>query len=167
MMYKLKTKGKKLLKTIHLAAASCWVGGSIALGLPYFLKTTIDSREAVYGINILMHHIDVYLVIIPGAIGCFITGLIYSSYTEWGFFKYRWITIKWIITVSAITFGTFYLGPWIQKMIVLSSNQETFESYQYTSTQIKHFISGSVQAISLLFAVWLSVYKPWKKSVSK
>lgn len=162
-MRKLGPRGTKILKSLHLITSSCWVGGSLSLGFIYFLKQGLPSREAVYGINLTMHHLDVWVVIIPGAIGCLITGLAYSIMTNWGFFRYRWLTVKWIITVTAILFGTFYLGPWIQKMIALSSSTETYMSEEYMRTQMLHFIFGSIQAASLLFAVVVSVYKPWKK----
>jgi uncharacterized membrane protein len=162
-MYKLGSNGTKVLKTLHLIAASCWVGGSLTLGLIYFLKQGLDIPEAVYGINLTMHHIDVLIVIIPGAMGCLLTGLIYSIFTNWGFFRHHWITVKWVITVTAILFGTFYLGPWIQDMIRMSSAGDVSANQEYLNVQKLHFIYGSIQAVSLLFAVYLSVYKPWKR----
>lgn len=161
-MYKLSTNGQKALKTIHLITASCWVGGSLTLGLIYFLKRGIESPEAVYGINKAMHHIDVTIVIIPGAIGCLITGLFYSLFTKWGFFQHQWITIKWFVTISAILFGTFYLGPWIGDMIRLSAEGDVSASSEYLKIQRLHFIFGNIQALSLIILVYLSVYKPWK-----
>lgn len=159
---KLSKRGNKILKTLHLMTASCWLGGSIALGLAYPLKNTLNSQDAIYGINLAMHHIDVWLVIIPGAIGCFMTGLIYSIYTNWGFFKFHWITVKWTITVTAILLGTFYLGPWIQDMISLSAPEVSLGK-KYEKIQNIHFIFATIQTVFLLFVVYLSVFKPWKQ----
>ena len=60
------------------------------------------------------------MVVILGAFGCLITGLIYSSFSNWGFFKHTWLILKWIITVAAILFGTFFLGPWETTMMEIS-----------------------------------------------
>lgn len=37
-----------------------------------------------------------YAIVIPGAILAVATGIIYGIFTKWGFFKHRWITVKWI-----------------------------------------------------------------------
>jgi hypothetical protein len=34
---------------------------------------------------------------IPGAIGSLLSGLVYSLFTYWGWFKHRWITVNWCI----------------------------------------------------------------------
>ncbi|ADD67655.1 conserved hypothetical protein [Denitrovibrio acetiphilus DSM 12809] len=160
-MYKISAKGTKILKTFHLISASCWIGGSVALGLIYFLKQGLTSQEAVYGINLTMHHLDVLVVIIPGAMGCLLTGLLYSLLTNWGFIKHKWIVVKWVITVSAILFGTFYLGPWIQKMILISRDSVVTGNEEYIKIQLLHFVFGAAQSAALIFAVVISVYKPW------
>lgn len=59
-------------------------------------------------------------IIIPAALGSLITGLIISWFTNWGFFKFNWVTVKWIVTVSSILFDTFWLGPWLNGMAAIS-----------------------------------------------
>lgn len=43
--------------------------------------------------------LDDYMVIV-GANGCLLTGLVYSIFTNFGFVKFRWVTIKWLLTLS-------------------------------------------------------------------
>ena len=38
--------------------------------------------------------------LIPGGIGIIVTAILYGTITKWGFFKQRWITVKWILTVT-------------------------------------------------------------------
>ena len=81
-MPKLKKKGLKWLKGFHLIAVACWVGGGVALILLYFLKDGFADSGVLYGINQSIHHVDMAVVVIPGAFGCLLTGLIYSSFSN-------------------------------------------------------------------------------------
>ncbi|MEE4167227.1 MAG: DUF2269 family protein [Desulfocapsaceae bacterium] len=164
-MYKIKAGGLRWLKGFHLVAVSCWVGGGIALLLMYFLKIDISNGDVLYGVNRSIHHVDMAVVVIPGAFGCLLTGLIYSGLSNWGFFKQKWLIFKWIITVSAILFGTFYLGPWETKMMEISGelgiaalNDESYLYYQKMN-----LFFGSGQVLLLIVTVFVSVFKPWRK----
>jgi uncharacterized membrane protein len=117
---KLKVKGLKWLKGFHLIAVSCWVGGGVALILLYFLKNGVSDGNVLYGINQSIHHVDMAVVVIPGAFGCLVTGVLYSSFSNWGFFKHTWMIFKWTVTIVAILFGTFFLGPWETAMMGIS-----------------------------------------------
>ena len=124
-----------------------------------------DRGGTLHGIDVSMKFIDDF-IIIPGAFGSLITGLIYALFTNWGFFKYRWITVKWIINVGGILFGTFYLGPWLNSMPLISAKLGlealSDPAYLYNKTMNSWF--GPVQVATLIFAAFISVLKPWKKA---
>lgn len=161
-MARLNAKGLRWLKALHLVAVSCWVGGAIALGLLYFLKSGVDGGGVLYGINRSIHHVDMYVVVIPGAFGCLVTGLAYSSFSRWGFFRHGWLTCKWILTVAAILFGTFFLGPWEETMMELSGTLGISAPGDpaYLHNQRMHAIFGTVQTLVLISMVFISVFKP-------
>jgi uncharacterized membrane protein len=81
-MPKLKANGLKWLKGFHLIAVSCWIGGGIALIMLYFLKKGVADGNVLYGINQSLHHVDMGVVVYPGAFGCLITGLIFPSFSN-------------------------------------------------------------------------------------
>ena len=168
-MLKLKAKGLKWLKGFHLIAVSCWVGGVVALMLLYFLKDGVTDGGVLYGINQSIHHVDMVVVVIPGAFGCLITGLIYSLFSNWGFFKHNWMIFKWIVTISAILFGTFFLGPWETKMLEISGKMGmsslTEETYLYNEKM--NLIFGGVQSFLLIVTIFISIFKPWKTKKQK
>jgi len=118
----------------------------------------------LYGINISMKFIDDF-IIIPGAIGCLITGHIYSIYTNWGWFKHRWITVKWIIAIGAIIYGTFCIGPWLNSLPPIAKmeglNALTNQTYIHNKTMLYYY--GTFQTLGLIFALFISILKPWKK----
>jgi len=164
-MAKLKARGLKWLKGFHLIAVSSWVGGAVSLLLLYFLKDGIEDGGVLYGINQSIHHVDMAVVVVPGAFGCLITGLIYSSFSNWGFFKHNWMIFKWVMTIAAILFGTVYLGPWETTMMEISGELGVAalddEAYRYNEKM--NLIFGSLQCLLLMVTIFISIFKPWKK----
>ena len=163
-MPKLKSKGLKWLKGFHLIAVASWVGGGIALILLYFLKDGVTDSGVLYGINQSIHHVDMAVVVIPGAFGCLLTGLIYSSFSNWGFFKHNWLIFKWIVTVTAILFGTFFLGPWETAMMEISGKIgiSSLSDPAYLYNQKMNLVFGAIQVLVLIITVFISIFKPWK-----
>jgi hypothetical protein len=162
-MRTLSPAGQRWLKCFHVFFTSVWTGAALSLlTINLFLHAT-DGME-LYGINVSMKFIDDF-VIIPAAVGCFLTGLLYSLYTHWGWFKHRWITVKWIITSFGILSGTFLLGPLLNSLAPLSkaAGLEVLRNQQYLYTKYILYGFGSFQAATLIFAVFISILKPWKK----
>jgi len=164
-MFKLGTRGTKWLKGCHLLAVCCWIGGAISLLLLYFLKNDIADGGVLYGINRSIHHVDMAVVVIPGAFGCLLTGVAYSVLTSYGFFRYGWMICKWIVTVSAILFGTFYLGPWETAMMEVSGRLgiAALEDPVYRYNQMMNLVFGTLQVLILVTTVFISIFKPWKR----
>jgi len=152
-----------------MITVSCWIGGAVALVLLYFLKDGVTDGGVLHGINQSIHHVDMAVVVIPGAIGCLITGLLYSSLSNWGFFKHKWMIFKWIVTIVAILFGTFFLGPWETTMMNISgrSGMASLTDPEYLYNQNMNLIFGGIQCLVLMITVFISIFKPWKKRKSK
>jgi uncharacterized membrane protein len=164
-MKKMGKKGLRWLKGFHMITVSCWIGGAVALILLYLLKDNVSDGGVLYGINQSIHHVDMVVVVIPGAFGCLITGLIYSIFSNWGFFKHNWMIFKWVVTVTAILFGTFYLGPWETRMMEISGNlgMSALDAPSYLYNQKMNLIFGTLQCLILMITVFISIFKPWKK----
>jgi flagellar biosynthesis protein FliQ len=168
-MPKLGARGLRWLKGLHFIAVSCWIGGAVALLLLYFLKQGVSDAGVLYGINQSIHHVDMVVVVIPGAFGCLITGLIYSIFSNWGFFKHNWLIFKWIVTIIAILFGTFWLGPWETNMMEISGRLgvSALSDQAYLYNQRMNIIFGGLQCLVLMITVFISIFKPWKKKKIK
>lgn len=163
-MKKLSISGLRWLKCIHLVSVCLWVGGGLALTL---LTNVLSARSGgeLLGATSGMKLID-DLIIVPGALGCLFTGIVYAVWTKWGWFKHRWVIIKWVVTVTGILFGTFALGPWINTLPPLAEAHglDALSMPEWEHAMISNRIGGAVQVATLLFAVFISVLKPWKKT---
>jgi hypothetical protein len=161
-MIKLGAKAQRGLKCFHVVFACMWVGGATSLTLMNFFLHP-ESGPHLHGILTAMNFIDDF-IIIPGAMGLLLTGLIYSVFTRWGWFKHTWITVKWVINVYGVIFGTFWLGPWLNSLAPMASKQgmDCLANPVYIHNVLMLKTLGTLQAATIIFAVIISVIKPWK-----
>ena len=163
-MIKLSVKERACLKIFHLLSVAAWLGGQMTLILIQSTKSQLAVPGDQYAIITSLKEID-DVIIVGGAMGCLITGFIFFLMTPWGFFKFRWVSIKWISTVSLILFGIFFLGPWMNEMAYLSgveyANVMFNENYLYAEKM--SMIFGNIQFIIGVLLTIISVLKPWGK----
>ena len=158
-------KGMKTLKTIHLLLIMMWTIGVVMMAILYWQPSS-NSLQFLYNQQTAML-ID-YSLVIPGAICTVITGILYGLKTNWGFFKYRWLTVKWIVGISVILIGTFGLHPIATEIIANLSPIASTDTHLPTDlfgaklTVIK--IMALVQGLVLIWLVYVSVFKPWKST---
>lgn len=140
-----------------------WVGAAICLSVKQFFVNPTNGGE-LYGILTTMDFIDIY-IIIPGAFGVLLTAVIYSTWTNWGLFKHNWIIVKWVICIYGIIFGTYPLSPWMTEMVHISKDAGlgALSNPTFLHNQKMLHIFGTFQAMTLLFAVFITCLKPWKR----
>ena len=164
---KLKPQGVKILKMFHIFFAFCWIVGGLALCLLVFIVQP-GSGDELYMRSRILQIIDDYFIIY-GAMGAFATGLAYSIWTNWGFFKHPWIVVKWVMIVLQMVFGTFVLGPCVNDNVVIADRLRDaaltdpvfLENIRMTQ------VWGTLQTSLLLVVIVISVQKPWKKKKSR
>ncbi|MCU0821858.1 MAG: hypothetical protein MUC95_05210 [Spirochaetes bacterium] len=161
-MKQISPAGQKWLKSFHLLFTCLWTGGAASLTLMFFFIKADDGMQ-LYGITQSMKFIDDF-IIIPGALGCLLTGILYSSFTKWGWFRHNWITVKWCITVYGVVFGTFCLGPWMNSLppIAKAEGMAALSNAVYTHNLEMLYCFGTFQACTLVFALFVSSLKPWR-----
>jgi hypothetical protein len=162
-MPKLKGKAQKWLKGFHILFACLWVGGALGANLMLIGLKASDGGQLL-GINQAINFVDIW-IIIPGNVGVILTGLIYSAFTNWGWFKHRWVTVKWIIALYGMVFGIIWLGPWAASLEQMSRLQglDALADPRYSRNLNLLYGWGGFQAATLVFATFISTLKPWKK----
>ncbi|MBO4984913.1 MAG: hypothetical protein J6C87_04635 [Bacteroides sp.] len=164
-MKTLNTTGLKVLKVIHLVCAVMWMGGAIGMMVLLFHMPEENASE-MYATSMALKLIDDYPIIL-GANGCLLTGLLYGIFTKWGFFRHRWLILKWIFTLFMILSGTFIMGPCVNGNAAHATDLAFYLSpesdFWPNLTTILHW--GLLQNILLLITIIVSVFKPWKKKL--
>jgi hypothetical protein len=160
-MIKLSSTGRACLKGLHIVCTCAWVGAGVCMFLLNFVARPNNSHD-LYVVMAALRLIDDW-AIIPAAVGSLLTGLLLSWLTPWGFFKWRWVTVKWLLTVAMTVFGMAYLSPWLHQMADISAadpggalQNETFLANRWLLS-----LSAGPMFLSMFFLVFLSVIKPW------
>lgn len=162
-MKKFGVSGSRWLKIVHLVVMILMLGGIIStLALRWGLDLT-SYDEVYHSYRVLLRISD--NVIRWGAQGLLVTGLVYGIWTNWGWFKYKWITVKWIIFMGQTIFGIFFIDRWmVENMSLLESEGRLALSNPiFLNNHWSIQIGATVQTALILFLVWVSVVKPWKK----
>ena len=167
-MKMLSPKGMKTLKVFHLLFIMMWTIGVLTIALLYW-RPSVVSLDFLYNQQTALF-ID-YALVIPGAMLAVVTGVIYGLKTKWGFFKYRWLTVKWIVGVAIILIGTFGLHPLsidiIEQASATANECIAFPSDFFGTKLMVVNWMALIQGVGLLFLIWVSVFKPWNKKISK
>lgn len=160
-MKKLSPQGISTLKIFHLIAVAAWLGGQICLILLSAMRTTMVDIADQYAIILATEAID-EIVIVGGSMATLLTGLFYSLFTNWGFFRHRWLTIKWMLTLTMIVFGIVCLGPWASEMadITTAKRALAFADPDFLSAEQKSMLFGNIQFCLAIFLIIISVKKP-------
>lgn len=155
---------QRVLKIFHLLAVSFWIGGGLSESMLFYASTTAESGGELFGILRGSRFISVYVVVYLGAFGSFFTGLAYSLCTNRGFFRHKWIIIKWASTVYLMICGTFLLSPWSTEMLetAQSLGLGAIEDPAYIEARSKLLWLLTVHMSVMIILTIISVYKPWE-----
>ena len=160
-MKKLSATGRAWLKGFHIVCTCAWVGAGVCMFLLNFVARPDNSHD-LYVVMAALKLIDDW-VIIPAAVGSLLTGLLISWLTPWGFFKWRWVSVKWALTMTMTLFGIFYLSPWLHEMAAIADvdpagalQNEIFRTDRWLLS-----LSGGPMFLAMFFLVFVSVIKPW------
>jgi uncharacterized membrane protein len=165
-MGKLNNNVYKVVKFIHIISASVWIGTAITV---FYMLKIVLNKDNVLPILKAVQNID-FFVIIPSNLITFITGLIFSIGTDWGFFKHRWIILKYVINLLPIIGGAMIFGHPIFSMIGIAEEKgvDALTSPEFILSNKFMTIAFIIMIVLLFFAVYLSIYKPkLKKELKK
>ncbi|MBN2497678.1 MAG: DUF2269 family protein [Deltaproteobacteria bacterium] len=153
-------RAQRWLKTFHVLLATMWLGGGLCLVLLDRTRCAASAGELI-GHCRAMVIIDDW-IIVPGAIGLLLTGLLYSIWTRWGWFKHFWIAVKWIIMFTGVLVGTFVLGPWLTELYDLARQKglAALSDPDFLELQTRNGLIAIAQVSTIVLALLLSTLKP-------
>ena len=162
-MKTIRGTGLKWLKTFHMFFACLWGGGAMGLVILQ-LAIRPQTGDALHMRDLCIKTIDDY-IIVSGAFGCMATGILFAVFTSWGFFKYRWVIIKWVVNIGFIIAGYVYFIPWLDHAEVLSNRMRltALQDAEYLHTKTLNLEMAVFQVLVLFVLIFVSVFKPWMK----
>lgn len=161
----ISNNAQKILKVLHLLAVSYWIGGALAVITLLFVSDTAESSGELTGLLRSSRFISVFVIVYFGALGSFFTGVAYSLCTSRGFFRHRWVILKWLITILCMIMGTYFLSPWNERMMELAHNfgLDAIDMEEYILLRARHIVIQLFEMLLFITAIALSVFKPWEK----
>lgn len=157
------TNARNWLFTFHILFVAIWIGAALSANLLLLYNDQMSNAEALSTLHILIKKLDV--LIVPSGIGVLITSLLISTLTKWGFFKFNWMIILWIVLLSQLIFGIVVLGPLTENTLALAESEglAALQNLAYTRDSALLFVAGTVQVLVLAAAIWVIKFKPWGK----
>jgi hypothetical protein len=162
MKYKIGPTGMKWLKTAHLVLVVFFLGGilsSLALNWSIDLRNYEQTRTTYEGLGIISDQIIRY-----GAVGTLILAFVYGFFTTWGFFKHRWLTVKWVLFIAQTFIGILIVDRRIVANVVLleTENAAALSNPVFLSNHVfrQYFVIGQIAVMLIIIAI--SVFKPWR-----
>jgi len=167
-MKRLSVKQKNWLVSVHVIMGATWFGTAICMIVISLMNVSNDNGDVLYALNSTLKTLD-DIIIIPTATASLVTGALLSWLTIWGFFKHYWVIAKWIGTVTLITVGTIWLGPWVNTITSISEAErlQALANPLYAFDAKGALIVGIIQTASVAFIIAISVLKPWGRRVTK
>ena len=151
---------RKLALTVHIIFSVGWLGavaGFLALNIAGLTSPDPQTVPAAY----LAMDIIGWFVILPCSVGAVVTGLVQSLGTQWGLFKYYWVTVKFLLTIAATLLLLLHMQP-ITHAAQLAAEVPPGNAELYAAG--KQLLVDACAAMVLLLAIIaISVYKPWGK----
>lgn len=162
-MKKLKGKGARLLKTIHIICIAIWFGGVMSW-FPLVYGADLSDYESTRAAYLNMRSIA-WNVIGWGGIGSLLTGLMNGLFTNWGIFKHKWVTVKFFTVICLILYGMFFLEA---RMLL---NLELLELNGSAALASKDLMKNHyyikygliLEALVFISLIMVSVFKPFGK----
>ena len=162
-MPKLKAKGLKVLWIVHIFLTITMVGGVVCNSILLSIIPN-EPSELLPGLWGSIKIIDAYCIL-PAGLLFLVSGLIYGFFTNWGFFKYPWIIIKWIGMFSILGLTRGFIGRNIAEVITLVNSNPaqaiSNSTYQNWLSEFRLYYFAALGIMLLL--VVISKIKPWSK----
>ncbi len=157
----LGNRGQKMLKWLHLTFVAFCLGGLLSMLVLSLLKNEIRT-ENPYLIDLAIYRLF-NIVVNNSFYAVLITAFIYALFTNWGFFRHRWIATKWFGVLLLFIYVWFWMAPAISGMVsladggfVLSGTRDEYLAYVQQS-RFLILIAGLV----FILIVFISIFKPW------
>lgn len=155
--------GKQWLKSIHLIVSVIWLGAAISMNLLRYAWPPMASGD-LYAVDHAIGLID-NVVVVPAAWLSLLTGLFESRLTSWGFFQFRWVTVKWALTVGVMLYGPLFLARWDRNIQAISRLEglKALLNPAYAQLRSLYDWSGIALIAILVFMSVISTLKPWTR----
>ncbi|MBE7163538.1 MAG: hypothetical protein INR72_20045, partial [Williamsia herbipolensis] len=148
---------RALLLWLHVVAAVCWMGQALAVTVLLVISTTSAAGDLKVGAVLASDLLD-QKILGYSAITAAWTGFGLSTTTTWGYFRSRWVTTKFVMTIAQILTGTSVAGAAYPQLEAAALDGRNGSSIVFATVAV------GLVAVGGAFQVWVSIAKPWGRT---
>lgn len=160
----LSRKGQQWLKALHITMAGLSLGGSMVAMILLIIK----QGEARFHFDSSFDYINYRLfngLVFYTFLGNLITALTYSLYTHWGFTRFRWLAVKWVLMLALLVVVLVFFAPSVNGLAGLSDSGLHRGALRQEYEQLQsRAVAAATAMVSLYLAIFvISAVRPWGK----
>ncbi|HZA99121.1 MAG TPA: hypothetical protein VE399_10110 [Gemmatimonadales bacterium] len=159
----MKASVRKLTLTAHVSSSVGWLGAVLAFLVLALAGLTSRNADLVRGVYLAMNLLGQF-VIIPLSLAALVTGLIQSLGSQWGLFRYYWVTVKFTLTVGATVLLLLHQLTAVSQAARRAAGTLPGVLPEIGRLGTQLVVDAGLAVFVLLVTTVLSVYKPWGKT---
>lgn len=151
---------RKFVLLAHILSAVSWIGVDLVMGVLSFRGLTTDDPQTLataYG-GLALFCVPLLLTL---GLLTLTTGVVLGLGTRFGLARYWWVVTKLVITVVLCVLVLVLLRPTLAEAGTQTALVDGTLPERLTDVRRDMIFPPIVSTSALLFASWLSVYKPW------
>ena len=149
---------RKVLLLLHITAAGAWLGIDIVLGLLVLAAFTPGDDLGAAAALASIGHFATWPLAVVGLL-CLASGLLLGLGSKYGLVRYWWVAIKLVLNVVLVTLVIAVLSPGVHELTAGARASLTDGRPLPVFTDLA--FPPIVSTTAVLFAMTLSVFKPW------
>ncbi|WP_031063760.1 hypothetical protein [Streptomyces sp. NRRL WC-3742] len=159
--FRLSPTARKFAVIVHIVSSVGWLGLMLCvltLGATGLLTSSADTLRSAYRAMPLLGDV----LVLPLSLVTLLSGLLLSLGTPWGLFKYRWVAVKFWLTLAAAGASVFALTARLHEAADLAARHPTgsIAEMHLGFTRYNLVIIPTVALSVYTVSVVLSVLKP-------
>jgi hypothetical protein len=149
---------RKLLLLTHIASAGAWLGIDLVMGIMVF--TAMLSGDGLSGATAVasLGHFATWPLATLGLL-CLGTGILLGIGSKYGLVRYWWVAVKLVVNVVLVTLVVVALSPEVGPLA--ESARQSLPDGGEVPEMSDMVYPPVVSTTAVLFAMTLSVFKPW------
>jgi hypothetical protein len=149
---------RRAVLVLHIASAGAWIGLDVVMATLVFTAMATDDVSTQALCYQALELFAVWPMLATGLL-CLATGLLLGLGTKFGLLRYWWVAIKLVLNIVLTTLVVVALRPGVYEAAELG---RVLALGDIASADVGDLVFPPiVSPLALMFAMTLSVYKPW------
>ncbi|HZE39539.1 MAG TPA: hypothetical protein VE172_12085 [Stackebrandtia sp.] len=159
--FRLSKPVRKSLLAAHVITSVGWLGITLAdLVLAITVNTTSQpaTQHSIYWVLRIIGNV----VLLPISLSALVTGVLVSLGTPWGLLRYRWVLVKFGLTVVTVLLTWFSLTPGLRESAAIVAHTPFDQMARVDGSDLMY--AACVSTTVYTGNVLLSIFKPWGRT---